>query len=447
MSVKARILIVGNGAKDTKALAATLSAAGYDSRSVQKAKQALVAARKDRPDVVVINSNGGAGLDHAAAVEFLTALKGDPETASIPVVLIGTPAGAEDEAKGFAAGASTYLSRPYHDVQLLARLGALVRIATMKAELERRAETTRRYGLDDLSPVPQRRDAGDVNVLVLAGDAGSVQAIETILGRDAVLTYAWSTATALDYLVRRRFDAMVISIERDDPDIWELCADIRHNARLYNLPIVVIAARETLPDAEKVFKAGVSDLLYRPLQGQELSARIDAFVQEERYRAAMHRVYREARHFLTSDALTGLYSYGFAMDHLGRAIEHAASREKSLTVGLFDIRNMATINAEYGYAAGDKIIRQIGNLIANLVRGEDLPARLGGDEFCVILPDTDRQAASVVIDRIANVIQVTEFLLRNSDDPIHVRVRSGAAGYEDGDTPKSLITRARAAMG
>lgn len=447
MSVKASILIVGNGAKDTKALSATLRAQGYDSRSVQKTKQALLVARKDRPDVVVIDSNGGSGMDHGAAVDFLTALKSDTETASIPVVLIGTPAGAEDEARGFAAGASTYLSRPYHDVQLLARLGALVRIATMKAELERRTATTRRYGLDDLSPTPQRREAGDINILVLAGGATGVQAIETILGRDAVLTYAWSTAIALDYLVRRTFDAVVISLEQDDPDIWELCADIRRNARLYNLPIVAIADRKTLPDAEKVFKAGVSDLLYRPLQGLELSARIDAFIQEEHYRAAMHRVYREARHFLTSDALTGLYSYGFAMDHLGREIEHAAARDKSLTVGLFNIRKMATINAEYGYAGGDKIIRQIGNLIVNLVRGEDLPARLGGDEFCVILPDTDRQAAAVVMDRIANIIQVTEFLLRNSDDPVHIRVRSGAADHEKGDTPESLIERARAAMG
>ena len=54
----------------------------------------------------------------------------------------------------------------------------------------------------------------------------------------------------------------------------------------------------------------------------------------------------------------------------------------------FVLDDLAAINARHGYAAGDRVIRQVGLILARLARAEDLVARLGGDEFVVLLPDT-----------------------------------------------------------
>ena len=105
---------------------------------------------------------------------------------------------------------------------------------------------------------------------------------------------------------------------------------------------------------------------------------------------------------------------------------------------------MSAFNAEYGYVAGDMLLRQIGSAIGGLVRAEDLPARFGGDKFCIVLPDTDLASARPVLQRIAGVINFTEFAISDIGESVKVRLKNGSAQLQTGDTAESLIARARA---
>ena len=113
---------------------------------------------------------------------------------------------------------------------------------------------------------------------------------------------------------------------------------------------------------------------------------------------------------------------------------------------VFDVIAMNQINQRYGYAGGDRLLRQLGCLMGNLVRGEDLTARCGGDEFCIVTPETPLEAARVALRRVIGVVEQTEFGINAADAPVSVQLAMGCAIFEPGDTPESLFARARAAV-
>jgi two-component system cell cycle response regulator len=170
---------------------------------------------------------------------------------------------------------------------------------------------------------------------------------------------------------------------------------------------------------------------------------MEFLVRQQRYRMSMLGVYREARHIMTSDGLTGLYTHGFLLEHLRAQIADAERGPKNLTIGVFDVKGMAVINSKYGYAAGDRLLRQIGGMIGGLARGEDLPARYGGEEFCVAMPDTPTDSASTAIHRIAGVVNQTEFAVFKVNEAVRVHLKTGYASLVGKETAEGLIQRAR----
>ncbi|MFQ5535209.1 MAG: diguanylate cyclase domain-containing protein [Sphingomonadales bacterium] len=446
MSFRARILIVGGNSSDTAALADKLSAQSFDSVITEGPEEALAVAEKRKSDIVIMLTGAETGKSDETGLDETLALcheltGGDPS--GLPsVLLIGPPVGADKKARCFEAGVNAYLSPPYYEAQLFNRLHALVRLLTMREELELRTETTRRFGVDEVAASFSAQDDNEPRILAIIRDTSDFAMMEEMLSHEMRLTYARSPDIALDYLTRRPFDAVIINADGES-EPWMLCSDIKNNSRLFSLPILIVADHHDRQSAEQPFRSGANDVVFRPVQGLELESRVRACVREARYRTAMHRIYREAKHFLTSDALTGLYSYGFALEHLAGVIEHAGEGRRNLTVGVFNVRHMAAVNAEHGYAAGDRLIRQIGNLIGTVIRGEDMAARIGGQEFCVILPDTDPEGARIVIDRIAGVVNSTEYLVPGCDSQMTIRLKSGSTMFEPGDTPDKILARAR----
>ncbi len=103
---------------------------------------------------------------------------------------------------------------------------------------------------------------------------------------------------------------------------------------------------------------------------------------------------------------------------------------------------MTGINQRFGYAAGDRLLRQAGGLIGRLVRGEDLTARYDGQQFCVVMPETPQDTAARVLRRIADVVGMTEFGVVMDAEPLGVALGLGCTGLAPRDTAESLIARA-----
>ena len=444
MACTARVLVYTSDGVERSDIAPTLAANGFEAHFVEPANDRF---EPDSADVVIIDCQDFKTDGKNTAVDLTQSLKSGRRTKSIPVIVIDSADHGGRQVKVLSAGADEYIARPFLECQLLGRLGCHLRLATMRDELVRRAATARKFGIEQETVDPPAEFHGIVQLLVVGGRGNSFSSLEATMGADTDLTFAWSSEMVLDYLGRRVFDAVLIDMDSQDGEALSLCSRIRAHPSLSTLPILMFGDRLGFDDPAEPFRAGADDVLYRPLGDDELKTRIRALVTHQRYRRALHRVYSEARHQIISDSLTGLYSHGYLMEHLGDGIASAREHDRNVSLALFDIHQMRVINQQYGYATGDKVIRQLGGLISRLVRGEDLTARYGGEEFCVVLPDTGERSGALVVARLLNIVSVTEFAGAEPHVPCAVRLKGRAVQMMPADTPESMIERARRGFG
>ena len=127
-----------------------------------------------------------------------------------------------------------------------------------------------------------------------------------------------------------------------------------------------------------------------------IQCNIRDITERVRIQDALQKSEADLREQSVRDYLTGLFNRRYMEETLERDLMRATRNHLSLGVIMLDVDDFKTINDSHGHAAGDQILRELGKIILNQVRGEDIPCRYGGDEFIIILPDAPR---TVVYDR------------------------------------------------
>ncbi len=449
MPSTARVLIVGEGSSGgDPTLPEALQRCGFSSRTVDLAAGLQACCQEDRPDVVILNLLAEHAEQHIDRfVAFARDLKSESALTHIPVMAIGEEArcGEAQVEEIRHAKVDEIILGPFNEHQICGRLGALVRLNTMHEELVRRLNTSAKYGVDAPVIAAPQRSVDDATVLVV-GATESYPVIENTLSRHATLVGALTPETAMDYLTRRRFDTVIIDLDGNPEPYMELCRAVRRNSRLFNLPIVLMAKERDLNAPDVADCEGVTDIIMKPVRPRELETRIVSLISELRFRDSLRAIYKEARHMATSDGLTGLYSRGFLLEHLRSMIADARHRAGKFSLAFLDISNLEAINSEFGFVVGDRIIRQVGDMMGYLVRGEDLTARYSGGRFCVILPDTSLEAARVAVKRISGVVKCTELTTPEMEKPVKVDLICSICEFDDDRDPQKMIHRVRAMM-
>lgn len=113
---------------------------------------------------------------------------------------------------------------------------------------------------------------------------------------------------------------------------------------------------------------------------------------------------RTERRALT-DGLTGLFNRHFFVKALHREVLRARRHALKLSLALFDLDDFKRINDVHGHPAGDRVLVRVASLVSASLREFDISARYGGEEFAVMLPDTDREGAYVVAERIRERVE------------------------------------------
>ena len=236
MTNAARILVVGDQDDRMTQLSTELNGLGYEcvTGGLQQSIAEVTGTR--RPDVVVLDMGcAEASKNPKTYFALAKSLKQSALASHLRIVLMTGDDRAEFN--GAISDIDDLLIGPASPVRLHHRLKSLVRLNTMHEELVRRLNTQSRYGVDAPAAVTPPRQMENAMVLVL-GDAKGLPLIELALAKHATLVGALSAGTALDYLDRRDFDAIVIDAGSDLERYVGFARDVRRNSRLFNLPIV-----------------------------------------------------------------------------------------------------------------------------------------------------------------------------------------------------------------
>ena len=152
---------------------------------------------------------------------------------------------------------------------------------------------------------------------------------------------------------------------------------------------------------------------------------------------------------MSRDGLTGLYNHRHFQEMLRKEIGEASRYGRPLTLILFDVDFFKKVNDGYGHPAGDAVLKQIANYVAQTVRASDLAARYGGEEFAIILPETDARDAVVLAERIRRGIEALEIDVGSQMPRLRVTVSLGLSGLKPGaseQTQSELIEAADKAL-
>jgi diguanylate cyclase (GGDEF)-like protein/PAS domain S-box-containing protein len=140
-----------------------------------------------------------------------------------------------------------------------------------------------------------------------------------------------------------------------------------------------------------------------------------------------------------SDPLTGLANYRQLAEVLDTEIKRSERTGREFAVLLFDLDGLKKINDRYGHMTGSHALCRVADVLS-FCRDIDTAARYGGDEFAVVLPETGREAANQVAERICNSIA-------NDTKGPKLSVSIGVAIYpRDGERIEGLLRAADVAM-
>ena len=112
------------------------------------------------------------------------------------------------------------------------------------------------------------------------------------------------------------------------------------------------------------------------------------------------------------DELTQLHNRRSVFDALGQQVAVARRNETPLSVLMLDVDNFKALNDTFGHAAGDRVLREIASTIQSGLRTQDVAGRIGGEEFLVILPHSKAGEASLIAERLRQLIHDVDCLQR-----------------------------------
>jgi diguanylate cyclase (GGDEF)-like protein len=131
------------------------------------------------------------------------------------------------------------------------------------------------------------------------------------------------------------------------------------------------------------------------------------------------------------DTLTGLYNHRYFREQLSHEIERSIRYNTPLSLILMDMDNFKEINDRFGHFMGDRFLGLVGEAIARQIRSSDVGARYGGDEFVVVLPNTTREEAAVIAEKLAAAVLSCAAMTPATDEPVQLGISCGIATCPD----------------
>jgi two-component system cell cycle response regulator len=441
---RARILIADEDFVLSRTLTWLLRDQGYDVAVAPGGRGVMDHLKVTSPDLLMID----VGDQPAHGYQLLERMRGEDQWRDTPVLVMSPQASDEVSMQVLKFGATDFLSKPFHERELLARVRMQLRLrreilharhalhstevelAQVRTEAEKRRqlvdilqEVHGDFSPEELYHILTRRVAHALDIthcsLILARPGDAV----------GIVAAAYETPGLRHLEIElKRYPEIRSALEGSQPVLVEdvatspLYAEAREEWRIERSEVKVRSVI-ALPFRIEGIEAGV--VLLRTLEGEPSLKVSDVDFADDVVRAAVSAIQRAQAMESTradnerlevlalTDSLTQTLNRRALMDRLDSELDRARRYALTLSLLMVDLDHFKAVNDSFGHLAGDEALRGVARVLQREARSVDVVARYGGEEFVVILPETGEDGAVKVAERIRARVaeQATEGLL------------------------------------
>lgn len=229
------------------------------------------------------------------------------------------------------------------------------------------------------------------------------------------------------------FDVILLDLKMPHQNGMELLQQIRKEFSV--LPVLVVTGYGTVDTTVEAMRSGATDFISKPVDAPLLDIRIRCAYDLER-----------ARRLANTDGLTGLYNHRHFHERLQQEIERAERYRRALALIMVDLDHFKAYNDTYGHPRGDEVLIEVARLLRQASRTTDISARYGGEEFALILPETLRDDARRVAERIRHGVEELRFAWESRANVLRLTASVGVAAMSPGWNRIRLLEAADMAL-
>lgn len=177
--------------------------------------------------------------------------------------------------------------------------------------------------------------------------------------------------------------------------------------------------------------------------GKEIVAQQDELIKANSELLAANR---KLEKLSTTDALTGLANRRCFLENFAKEYERAKRYNHHLSLLILDVDYFKNINDTYGHVCGDVILAEMAKLLKKSVRATDIVARYGGEEIAVLLPETDREHACAIAEKLRDAVASHHFFCEKIALSVTISIGTATHGERKFSQPNHLFRAADQAL-
>ncbi len=274
------------------------------------------------------------------------------------------------------------------------------------------------------------------------------------------VTTAETGEHAFDLILKRPFNLVITDIRMSGMNGMELLKKIRKVNS--SIEVVIITSYASLDTAVQAMRDGAYDYLAKPFESLHAISSVAARVKDKfrlnqqnnelndklrTYNSQLERANQELKELTTSDSLTNLFNKHYFERYFKAEFIRSHRFNHELSLIFIDVDYMKQYNDKHGRTRGDDLLRFIAELLSANIRITDVACRHSGDEFVIIMPETTKDGALLLAEKIRKAVEDYPFEGQETQPDGSVTVSIGVAGYpSDGDKGAEIIQYAVEAL-
>lgn len=272
-------------------------------------------------------------------------------------------------------------------------------------------------------------------ILLIENDKKNIDFITSTLKQNNYSAWiSQDVSEAMELLRQRKFAVVLTEMRISSLDGRQLIREIKKANPTTS--IVVITPYNLISEAIGTMEEGAYGYVTKPFNASEIRIVLEHALEDYYLRGeAGEKTYYHQLSLV--DGLTGLYNHRHLYDVLQKGWSKLSQHPSHLTLLMLDIDDFKKYNDTYGHQAGDTVLKNLAGLINHSIRSTDMAFRYGGEEFVIYLPQTQKQNALMIADRLLNLIRLH----------LPSTVSIGVSSFPvDADDPDGLISKADKAL-